>query len=486
MSLAALAEDVAYTRLHFQEGIIRFGFVERHGGWHGLLAHPSGSTEIRVELPPSFPFKPPTVTPVESDAVPWSWHRDLNGSLCLVAEDDHQDLWWVEAEMFLAHVTAWFESSDAGWRDDRPDLDLDRYFQPDNDERLYLYGELDGLVDKWVRFRPGPNNTMRLAGIGTPPKKRTKHSNNVFGYVARLGHIDAPPRGWDDLVPGLDEATILQRRIQEGKLGVLVVQYHRGQHLGAILLHVTPTSSDEIAVNRLSSAADTLAARAARAGPKSQELRGRTVAVLGLGAVGSFTADMLVRAGVTRLTLVDHDVVKPGNLVRHLVGPSSIGMPKVDAVRTHLRQHHGTDLQIDPREESLNPDSVVVLVREHDLVINATADFSVTAMVHAAAAATNRHALSAAIQNDGDTFRIDVLPPLDGAAPLPNSALGGPSSQDYFEAGCGSPISPTPPHAVIEAASATVRHAVGLLTGTPITRSGEVGQLVPTEGGALE
>ncbi len=108
-------------------------------------------------------------------------------------------------------------------------------------------------------------------------------------------------------------------------------------------------------------------------------------------------------------------------------------------------------------------------------MINATADFATTALLHLTAEALDTHILSAALENDGETYRIDVLPPLGNAEPLPPSATAATSAQQpLFECGCGSPISPTPPHAVIEAASATVRHAIGLLVDRPLHPSGEV------------
>lgn len=480
MNLGTFRDDIEYSRLHFTEGLFRLGFVEQARGWVGTVKHASGSTEVRVELTPAFPFRQPKVTPTDPDGTPWSWHRELDGSLCLVAEDDHENLWWSEAEVFIEHVTAWFEHADTSWAGDRPDLDLDRYFTPASDPRLYLYDELEQRVGTWVRFRPGQHHTVRLAGSGTPPRKRTKHLKDAFAYVADLGSLDTPPRSWDDLAQRLENSATLERKIRDQVLQVLALRYDRGGHPGAILLHVSPGEDSGIHVARLSSAADTRAARVARSGRASSRLTCYKVAVIGLGALGSFVADLLVRAGVTKLTLIDDDVIEPGNLVRHLVGPAAIGMSKVDAVANHLKSQHAVDLKLDPRVETANHDSVLLLVREHDLVINATAEFAVTAAVHAVSRATGKHSLSAALQNDGTTYRVDVLPPLDNASPLPDSSTSRSERSDqYFEAGCGSPISPTPPQAVVEAAAATVRHAVGLLLESPVHPSGEVRNLAP-------
>jgi hypothetical protein len=402
-----------------------------------------------------------------------------------VAEDDHQNLWWTDARTFLEHVAAWFQNSDAGWADDRPDLDLDRYFHSANDdERLYLYGELDEYRNVFVRFAPDQNKVMRLKGRGTRPAKLSKkHLRDLFGYVADLGDIDCPPRNWDDIAAHIDPAVALEKCIREHKVGVLVLIYGRSERAAAIVLKVWPSTNGGIGVHRLRSAADTPAARSARAGPQSGEFSSRSAAVIGVGAVGSFLADMLVRAGIGRLTLVDGDVVTPGNLVRHLVGPETVGLPKPTAVKRHLDRIHGLDLsRISTRIDDLTAgDDALALLTEHDLVVNATADFAVTALFHVAAEAVGKSFLSVSLQNDGQTFRIDVLPPLAGAPMLPDSTAAPRTSSktEYYEGGCGSPISPTSPHAVTEAAAVTVRHAAGLLLVQPVHPAGEVRHLNP-------
>lgn len=483
MSLHDFSDFVAHSRQHFEEGLIRAGFIERDTGWIGSIAHDDGPTEVTLTLPSRFPFKPPRAVPTDHDAVPWSWHRELDGALCLVADDDHQDLWWLEADAFLEHIAAWFANSDAGWVDDRPDLDLDRYFQPAEDTSLYLYGDLDDYRNSLVRFVRAPNNTMRLAGKGTRPAKVAKgHLKDLFGYIADIGDVASPPRTWEDVAALIEPSVNLERRIREHSIRILVLLYNRGTHEGAIVLEVWPSTAGGIQVRRLQAGADTTAAKSARSGPRAADLNPLRVAIVGVGALGSFIADMLIRAGVAYLTLIDGDVVMPGNLVRHLVGPEAVGLPKAVAVKSHLVRSHGVDSsQIDAQIEAVTAgDAAFELLRDHDLVVNATADFAITALFQKAAEALGKSFLSAALQNDGSTFRIDVLPPLEGGTSLPDSARSADKpAVPFFEAGCGSPISPTPPHAVIEAAAATVRHAVGLLLKVPVTASGEVRDLVP-------
>ncbi|MBB5750116.1 ThiF family adenylyltransferase [Micrococcus sp. TA1] len=481
MSLSGYDDHVAYSRQHFEEGLIRAGFVETDTAWRGPVLHSGGATEVLIDLRPRFPFQLPRVTPVVQDAVPWSWHRELNGSLCLVAEDDRDGMWWVDAAAFLEHVTAWFEQAHAGWPEDRPDLDLDRYFELSTDRRLYLYGDLAPYRNCFVRFRPSTNDTMRMSR-GTRPPKTSKHSKDRFGYVADLGDVVVPPRTWDDISSRIDPGMNLDRQIHQRAVAIVVLMYRRGAQDGVIVLEVRPRGDGGFTVARLRSGADTEAARSARRGLLAPELRRCRVGIVGAGALGSFIADTLARSGVHHLTLVDDDVVMPGNLVRHLVGPEAVGLSKVEAVKRHLVTRNGVPARgIEVREVTLTSSADAVdLLRNHDLVVNATADFATTALLHVTAASLGTRLLSAALQNDGATYRIDVLPPIDGAAILPPSTIDADrQAPELFEAGCGAPLSPTPPHAVIEAAAATARHAIGLLVDRPLHPAGETRSLHP-------
>ena len=61
------------------------------------------------------------------------------------------------------------------------------------------------------------------------------------------------------------------------------------------------------------------------------------VVLFGVGGVGGWCAESLVRTGVGHLTVVDPDVVSPTNLNRQLVATTSaLGRPKVEVLRERL------------------------------------------------------------------------------------------------------------------------------------------------------
>lgn len=76
-----------------------------------------------------------------------------------------------------------------------------------------------------------------------------------------------------------------------------------------------------------------------------EKLEQSTVAVFGVGGVGSYVCEALARAGVGRFVIVDNDVVSPTNINRQLVAlHSTIGMQKVEVMRARI-------LDINPEAE---------------------------------------------------------------------------------------------------------------------------------------
>lgn len=70
---------------------------------------------------------------------------------------------------------------------------------------------------------------------------------------------------------------------------------------------------------------------------KLDEFATGNIIIFGVGGVGSWTAETLVRTGYTNITLVDADCVAVSNINRQLPATSlTVGEVKVDAMRRHL------------------------------------------------------------------------------------------------------------------------------------------------------
>ena len=68
-----------------------------------------------------------------------------------------------------------------------------------------------------------------------------------------------------------------------------------------------------------------------------ERIRDFTVAIVGIGGVGSVTAEMLTRCGIGKLILFDYDKVELANMNRLFFRPEHSGMSKVEAAERTLR-----------------------------------------------------------------------------------------------------------------------------------------------------
>lgn len=104
----------------------------------------------------------------------------------------------------------------------------------------------------------------------------------------------------------------------------------------------------------------------------SRRLRDSRILVVGLGGVGGYAAEMLIRSGVGNLTIMDADDVAPSNINRQLIASTStIGQPK--AILFADRFHDiNPDAAINAIRDFLSPDSVDPLLDQgFDYVIDA-------------------------------------------------------------------------------------------------------------------
>jgi tRNA A37 threonylcarbamoyladenosine dehydratase len=80
-------------------------------------------------------------------------------------------------------------------------------------------------------------------------------------------------------------------------------------------------------------------------GETMERIAQKRVIIFGVGGVGSWCAESLVRSGISRLTIVDSDCVSVTNINRQLMATTkTVGQVKVDALKERL-------LSINPKAE---------------------------------------------------------------------------------------------------------------------------------------
>lgn len=104
-----------------------------------------------------------------------------------------------------------------------------------------------------------------------------------------------------------------------------------------------------------------------------ERLRRAHVLVVGLGGVGGYAAEMLGRAGVGRMTVVDGDTVSRSNINRQIVAlHSTVGQPKAALFAARLRDiNPGMELTV--VDEYVRDERLVQLVEAsaYDCVVDA-------------------------------------------------------------------------------------------------------------------
>ena len=108
-------------------------------------------------------------------------------------------------------------------------------------------------------------------------------------------------------------------------------------------------------------------------GTKGQRvLLGSRVVIVGLGALGSVAADLLTRAGVAHLRLVDRDVVELVNLQRQtLYSEADVDRPKAEAAARRLRAVNAS-IDIEPVMKDVHAASVRAALGDADLIVDGT------------------------------------------------------------------------------------------------------------------
>lgn len=134
-------------------------------------------------------------------------------------------------------------------------------------------------------------------------------------------------------------------------------------------------------VQRAPTREEMLAALVVRQGEENaKKLQAATVAVFGLGGLGSNAAIALARAGVGRLVLVDFDCVDVTNLHRQQYKACQVGMPKAVALPENLREI-APYIELESHQVRVTEENVMELVGKADVVCEAFDNAEAKAML---------------------------------------------------------------------------------------------------------
>ena len=120
-------------------------------------------------------------------------------------------------------------------------------------------------------------------------------------------------------------------------------------------------------------------------------MKGRVV-LIGCGGLGTVLADILVRAGVGFLRIVDRDFVEESNLQRQLLfdlQDVKNNMPKAVAARRRLRAIN-PEVEIEAVVKDVDSSSIISLVKGVDIILDGTDNFEIRFLINDVAVSQNK------------------------------------------------------------------------------------------------
>jgi molybdopterin/thiamine biosynthesis adenylyltransferase len=140
-----------------------------------------------------------------------------------------------------------------------------------------------------------------------------------------------------------------------------------------------------------------------------ERLLGSSTVVAGCGAIGAAAANLLVRAGVGRIRIVDRDFVEPSNLQRQTLFDESDAreaLPKAVAAERKLRAINSS-VSVEGVVADINPQNVEELLKNFDAILDGTDNFETRFLINDFAIKSGRPWIyAAAVASYGLTMTI--------------------------------------------------------------------------------
>ncbi|EDW65232.1 ubiquitin-like modifier-activating enzyme 5 [Drosophila virilis] len=157
-----------------------------------------------------------------------------------------------------------------------------------------------------------------------------------------------------------------------------------------------------------------------------ERIRDKAVAIVGVGGVGSVTADMLTRCGIGKLILFDYDKVELANMNRLFFTPDQAGLSKVEAAARTL-SFINPDVRIETHNYNIttvdNFDKFLSTISESgmqqgqpvDLVLSCVDNFEARMAINAACNENNLNWFESGVSENAVSGHIQFIRPGDTA-----------------------------------------------------------------------
>lgn len=250
--------------------------------------------------------------------------------------------------------------------------------------------------------------------------------HNGFGFLRELELIAVDRNPWDlvssMLNTDLDISTGhffgLRYPGRKGEMEWLILYMYRGERTqgGGIIIKDQTKKRREFEQSRIDCyRVHTLRSRDLRRrnkGVVDNNVENKTVALIGLGALGSSVAEILAKAGIGHFLICDYDTLLTGNVARHVGGLSDFGAKKTRVVASRLLNINPY-IKIELKESSavISLEELAKFIESADLTISTTADENVESAINQIAVLKKKTILYGRALRKGSIGRVFLVRP---------------------------------------------------------------------------
>jgi molybdopterin/thiamine biosynthesis adenylyltransferase len=458
----------------FQSELLKAGFEavgEDARSWIGpafpAFAKLTNATTMRISFRDGWPVRAPQiyVAGLRGD------HVNASGEVCLWQRNAF-DFTWTTLGGLETRLNEWVARAEQGFAAEDAVLDAHLYFSTitldlavfDLMELLHSR-ELDGDTQKI--------HVTETRGIAHFLKRNCGPSSAVRGRIYYRSEVDEIPTDLESFKnvltrnQGVNLDRLIKQTTQSGQeqcfallawpvedtFNVLALRLTMGEQIGAEALIAAPRDLDTLKL---------------RAGTQATKIANLNVVVFGAGAIGSHLSLLLAESGLGHLTLVDHDVLRPGNVVRHVGGSGFVGYAKAQIVRTEIEAHAPWCSVKVVVEDVWDRSAIERMTQGADLVVDATGLASFNAYSSFILEQMGIPLVSAALFREGAVGRVQRQAKQDEPIRQRDETTGfvfvvAGNESFALEAGCSEPVNNAPPSSVSSIAALAARVTVDAL-----------------------
>lgn len=476
------------------EGFTRVGTWRWEGPTRGSLldGDHTDSSRMTVVIRPSWPYLPPLL---EVPGIA-AWHADQERLCIWQAEDNSQR--WATLQGLYERIDDWADQAQAGFAIVENARNPEIYWEERGEaiaalvdlEELLAGDEADGQHGEFhfaEAISPDGRTAANVFELNAGPfNAMTRLPADITDFRLVRGRwlyrstVVRPPRRLDEFLSLLtdNQRSRLQRDMRDRPLLMFGLIWRNQAGLVSTMLFRAMRDQDEPLLGLVILRPKGREPMLLRGGPDVAVLRSRSVAVVGIGAVGSHVTESLARSGVGKLRMIDYDRIWPVNLIRHAAPPGTpAGIEKTEAMRHALEQYPWVEVEIPSSDEMTviwTADQMADVLSGADLTIDATGHAGLAELMSRHAARLGRAFISVALFRGGAVARVrrqcldgDTLivqrPHLDRYLQIP--PLDEEAEYVGTEVGCLSRVHNAPPVAVVRAGGLAADVAIDLLTG---------------------